>query len=454
MFMHPALRNRIFPLNRQEPADGPVICWMSRDQRLRDNPALLHAQEVALMNKVPLVILFCLNHEFMGATLRPFDFMLKGLAEVERDAAVLNIPFFIRTGNPADSVVRFADEVRAGMVVTDFSPLRIHLEWKHAAAKRLEIPLYEVDAHNIIPARAASPKAEFAARTLRPVVRRLLPEYMTECPSPVSHPYSLQESLKGTEWHELYDFIQVDRAVTPVNWLHPGENAAAAALDLFVVSGLKSYVTDRNNPVIRGQSDLSPYLHFGQISAMRVALRVSETGLSESTEAFLEELIVRRELSDNFCLYNSSYDTYEGIPAWGRRTLQQHWDDRRSHLYSLEQFEDASTHDPLWNAAQQEMVINGKMHGYMRMYWAKKILEWSRTPEEAFAIAVHLNDKFSLDGRDPNGYAGISWSIGGTHDRPWKERPVFGMVRYMNYEGCARKFDVPAYIRKITNGAL
>jgi deoxyribodipyrimidine photo-lyase len=158
---------------------------------------------------------------------------------------------------------------------------------------------------------------------------------------------------------------------------------------------------------------------------------------------------VRRELSDNYCLYNPQYDSFEGVPAWAKKTLNKHRIDRRVFLYTISQFENAETHDELWNAAQEELFIKGKMHGYLRMYWAKKILEWTASPEEAIAISIYLNDKYSLDGRDPNGYSGIAWAIGGLHDRAWVERPVFGKVRYMNDTGCRRKFDVSAYIRKV-----
>jgi deoxyribodipyrimidine photo-lyase len=196
-------------------------------------------------------------------------------------------------------------------------------------------------------------------------------------------------------------------------------------------------------------SNLSPYLHFGQISAQRIALETYKRKHNiETKDAFLEELIVRRELSDNFCFYNKNYDSFDGFPEWAKKTLNEHRKDKREFTYNLEQFEKAKTHDDLWNAAQIEMVKTGKMHGYMRMYWAKKILEWTETPEEALEFSIYLNDKYELDGRDPNGYTGCAWSIGGVHDRAWTERPVFGKIRYMNYNGAKRKFDVKRYIQK------
>lgn len=169
----------------------------------------------------------------------------------------------------------------------------------------------------------------------------------------------------------------------------------------------------------------------------------------EAKRAFLEELIIRRELSDNFCFYNEDYDNFKGFPEWAKKTLQKHKNDKREYLYSAIEFERALTHDELWNAAQMEIVRKGKMHGYMRMYWAKKILEWSESPEKAMEIAIYLNDRYGLDGRDPNGYTGIAWSIGGVHDRAWNERKIFGKIRYMSHGGCKSKFDVEKYIEQI-----
>jgi deoxyribodipyrimidine photo-lyase len=229
----------------------------------------------------------------------------------------------------------------------------------------------------------------------------------------------------------------------------PGEKAAAAILDHFLAKKLSAYESKRNDPTEDGVSNFSPYLHFGQISAQRVALEVQKKRVKkESKDGFLEELIVRRELSDNFCFYNPDYDRFTGFPEWAQKTLNEHRGDKREYLYSLEQFEAGKTHDDLWNAAQMEMVHRGKMHGYLRMYWAKKILEWTASPEEALEVAILLNDKYELDGRDANGYVGIAWSVGGVHDRAWNERPIFGKVRYMSYGGCKRKFKVKTYIEQ------
>ena len=231
-----------------------------------------------------------------------------------------------------------------------------------------------------------------------------------------------------------------------MDWLIPGEKAAKDKLSLLSDS-LSGYDQNRNDPTKEALSNLSPYFHFGHISPQRVAFEIKNSSLTKSDkDSFLEEMIVRRELSDNFCEYESNYDHFDGFHDWAKKTLNEHRNDEREYLYPKEQFEFADTHDPLWNAAQNQMRQKGKMHGYMRMYWAKKILEWSPNPEVALQIAIDLNDKYELDGRDPNGYAGIAWSIGGIHDRAWFERPVYGKVRYMNYNGCKSKFNVKRYI--------
>ena len=255
--------------------------------------------------------------------------------------------------------------------------------------------------------------------------------------------------VKATDWKKVKRNLQVDRSVAEVDWLGPGEVAARQVLRHFLKNKLAEYGEKRNDPTKDMVSNLSPYLHFGHISAQRVALEVQKHPMDEKKkDSFLEELIVRRELADNFCLYNGKYDQFEGFHPWAQKTLNEHRSDEREYLYSLDEFEEAKTHDDLWNAAQIEMVRRGKMHGYMRMYWAKKILEWTESPEAALEIAIFLNDKYELDGRDSNGYAGIAWSVGGVHDRAWNERPVFGKIRYMSYNGCKRKFDIKSYIQK------
>lgn len=441
--------SRTRSLNKCSAGSGPVVYWMSREQRLKDNWALLYAAERAHARNVPLLVLFALSNTFPEATMRSYGFLLKGLEELSLAAKEKGIPFFLEEGDPCKTVPVFLERVHAGEVVCDMNPLRVPRGWRVSVAKKISIPLVEVDAHNIVPVWRASEKLEFAARTIRPKIHRLLPEYLVAYP-PLRLPKAVwTKSIPAIHWNKVRERLDVDRSVPEVDGYASGETAAHAALKDFLKHRLAGYAIARNNPNNDGQSNLSPYLHFGQLSPQRVALEVKSSGApTADCDVFLEELIVRRELSDNYCFYNSSYDSFEGFPAWAKKTLMEHTDDPREYTYTKKQFEEGKTHDPLWNAAQSEMVQTGKMHGYVRMYWAKKILEWSKSPEEAMKIAVYLNDRYELDGRDPNGYVGCAWSIGGVHDRPWFNRAVFGSIRFMSEGGMRKKFDVAAYTAK------
>lgn len=429
---------------------GACIYWMSRDQRVKDNWALLFAQDLAKKSDSPIAVIFCLLPEFLGATSRQYNFMLQGLKEVEKNLKQLNIPFILLKGNPKKEILQFLSTHDAGALVTDFSPLRINRDWKKAVAEQMFLPFYEVDAHNIVPCWVASSKQEWAAYSFRPKVHRLLSEFMEEFPTLKKHPFPWKNTEEN-DWVEAERSIWAD-AFPKAKWIKPGEEAAGEHLAYFLDQKLSRYDSDRNDPIRDGQSNLSPYLHFGQISAQRVALQVMAS--LQDSSSFLEELVVRKELSDNFCYYNSFYDSFPGFPDWAKETLRKHEKDPREYIYTQKEMEAARTHDDLWNAAQLEMVHKGKMHGYLRMYWAKKILEWTQSPDDALRIAIYLNDRYELDGRDPNGYTGIAWSIGGVHDRAWREREVFGKVRYMSYKGMSGKFDMKAYIRKVESDIM
>lgn len=438
---------RIRLLQEGKEKTGPVVYWMSRDQRTNDNWAVLFAQEKAVEKKVPLVVVFALVTNFLNAGLRQYDFMLKGLKETANLFSSLHIPFYLLSGEPHKTLPQFLKETDASILVSDFDSLQIKRIWKREVAKEIEIPFYEVDAHNVVPALFVSQKKEFAAYTIRPKIHKHLYEFMDEFPSlKKMKKTSLQNEIN---FENIYSTLRVDKKNSPVENLLSGSDAAHSALKKFLKEKLSRYNSERNDPNADAVSNLSPYLHFGQISAQRIATIVQQLFPNdENANAFLEELIVRRELSDNFCYYNSNYDSFDGFDDWAKKTLDEHRNDEREAVYSLQQFENAMTHESLWNAAQTQLLREGKIHGYMRMYWAKKILEWSSSPEEALRISIYLNDKYALDGRDPNGYVGCAWSIGGVHDRAWSERAVFGKIRYMNYNGCKRKFDVERYIEK------
>jgi deoxyribodipyrimidine photo-lyase len=402
--------------------DGPIVYWMSRDQRVGDNWALLYSQELALKLKRPLGVVFCLVPQFLGATIRQYGFMLGGLQDTEKNLMKKNIPFFLLKGSTEEEIPKSLKRWKAGALVTDFDPLRVKRKWKEKLVSDMNIPCWR-----------ASPKQEFAAYTFRPKVKKVLPDYLSSIPSLRKHPLSWKGDIEKTDWDAVRKELKVDQSVKEVKWIKPGERSAHGVLRHFVKNKLPHYAERRNDPNQDVLSNLSPYLHFGQISAQRVALEVRKSSApAEDRAAFLEELVVRRELSDNFCFYNPHYDSLEGFPDWARKTLEEHRGDKRDYIYSLKQFESSQTHDDLWNAAQMEM-------------------EWTKSPEEALKVAIILNDKYELDGRDPNGYTGIAWSIGGVHDRAWFPRPVFGKIRYMSYNGARSKFDIKAYINKIEN---
>ena len=443
-------QERIRILKDGERKKGPVIYWMSRDQRAHDNWALLYAQEMALQSKASLGVVFSLVSEFLGAGIRQYSFMLKGLQETEQYLKEKQIPFILLEGPSVKRLPEFAYQHGISALVTDFDPLRIKKEWKKKVAQQIDIPFFEVDAHNVIPCWHASPKQEFAAYTFRPKVKRILDEFLEPFPPLKKHPIPWKAEHAQTDWEGAYKSLKANREVEEIEWLKPGEKEAKRILKNFIKHELSDYDHGRNDPNRDAQSNLSPYLHFGEISAQRVALEVLKDGAQgQNRDAFLEELIVRRELADNYCHYNPDYDNFYGFPDWAKKSLQEHRKDKREYVYTYKQFDEGKTHDALWNAAQKQMVKTGKMHGYMRMYWAKKILEWTENPERAQKIAIDLNDKYELDGRDPNGYAGIAWSIGGVHDRAWFNRPIFGKIRFMSAKGALSKFDVNAYISKV-----
>jgi len=424
---------------------GPVVCWMRREHRAQDNWTLLRGQELALTAKRPLVTVWCLARGYPGAGLRQFGFLLRGLEDTARELAALRIPFVLLEGDPGVEIARFARNAHS--LVTDFDPLRPKRQWLAEAAAGLACPVEEVDGRNVCPAWLVSDKREYMARTIRPKIHRLLPEFLAPFPRLRPHPHAWERHTAVPDFAAALSRLSVDRAAPEVVWAAPGPAGGRARLDDFLHSRLPRYM-QRNDPNAGAVSLLSPWLHFGMLSAQRAALEVVACDAPrEARDAFLEELIVRRELADNFCLHAPDYDQTSCFPDWAARSLDAHRTDLRPHLYAEEDLERARTHDPLWNAAQRQMTETGHMHGWLRMYWAKKILEWTPSPEEALRIGVRLNDRWQLDGRDSNGYAGLAWSMGGVHDRPWGERPIFGTVRFMSLAGAMGKFDVRRFVQ-------
>ena len=431
-----------------------VVYCMQRAQRGLDNPALDLAIEMGNLLKQPVLVFFGLHPKYPRANLRHYAFLIDGLEETRRRVEERGAIFLFRP-YPAHDLIAFCREVSPSLVIGDENPMREPEGWRCSAARQLTVPFWTVDADVVVPTRLF-PKEEYAARTIRPKIHRLLPQFLQRGSEPAAQvrwpsnrPLPKSEPI---DRERLLRELPLDRAVGAVQGARGGTAAGLARLETFLDRILREYDTARNLPPIEGTSQLSAYLHFGQLGPLTIALAVEKrAGVPEAARAaFLEELIVRRELAINYVARNPYYDSLQGCHGWAVQTLTRHAGDPRPYLYSLEQFEQAATHDPLWNAAQREMVVSGRMHGYLRMYWAKKILEWTRHPEEAFSFAVHLNDRYQLDGRDPNGYTGIAWAIGGKHDRPWgPERPIFGLIRYMVASGCARKFSIAGYLDRV-----
>ncbi len=439
--------NRRVRLLKEGKSEGKILYWLSREQRINDNHSLLFAQDLSIKYAQALLVLFTLTDDFLHANLRHYSFMLKGLISLSEEFKKKNIPFFVICGEPAQSVIKFIAENDIGSLVTDFDPLRIKRDWKKKVTDHVNIDIYEVDAHNVVPCWVTSDKKEWAAYTIRPKINKKIDVYLKEFSKIIKSPFKIRGSSSEKDIRSLLDKLKIDTSIGEVDWIKPSEKEAVKKMRFFLDYKLDNYDRMRNDPTLDGQSNLSPYLHFGQISSQRILLETLKKDTDKnSKDSFVEEILVRKELSDNFCYYEKDYDNVSSLPNWAYKSLISHITDQRPYLYSMEELENAATHDDLWNASQNEMVKKAKMHGYMRMYWAKKIFEWTTSIEEAIFVATYLNDKYELDGRDPNGYTGILWSLGGVHDRAFGPRPVFGKLRYMSYNSLKSKFKVKDYI--------
>ncbi|MFO0891820.1 MAG: deoxyribodipyrimidine photo-lyase [Isosphaeraceae bacterium] len=442
---HP--RVRVLRPGGPDPRGRCILYWMQRAQRGLDNPALNFAIAMGNAAGLPVIAAFSLTADYPGAQRRHYRFLVEGLVDAEADLAARGVPLVIRLGRPGEQVPALAAELNAAFVVGDENPVRVGRLWREDMARALRVPFHLVDADVVVPT-SLFPKEEFAARTIRPKIQRVWEEYLKPLPKPeakVRWEGPLPDGERADP-DRLMDGLRIG-GVAEVRGYQGGTREALRRLDRFLDERLPRYATDRNEPTPYMTTELSAHLHFGHISPLTIALAaIRSGGPQESVDSLLEELIVRRELAINFVTHNPDYDRLEGCPEWARKTLAAHADDPRPFLYSAAELEAAETHDPLWNAAQKEMLLTGRMHNYLRMYWAKKILEWTPDASTAFAITMDLNDKYFMDGRDPNGYAGVAWAIGGKHDRPWPERPIFGTVRFMSYESTRRKFDSNAYI--------
>jgi deoxyribodipyrimidine photo-lyase len=443
---------RVEPLNNRESRpNGYVLYWMQQAQRVDCNHALEYAIREANERKLPLLAAFGITRRFPQGQSRHYAFMLEGLRETEKALRTRGIKLIVRLTAPPETVTALSPG--AALIVTDAGYLRVQRSWRRRVAGSVDCPVVQVESDVVVPVGLVSDKEEYAARTIRPRIHEHLTTFLRPLEQTRLKRGSVDIGLPSVDISDAEGILRnlsVPGRAAPVATFVGGTSHALGLLGAFIQHGLRKYPEEHSDPGRGVESGLSPYLHFGQISPLRIALAVrSARGVPRAAkDAFLEELIVRRELAMNFCFYNDSYDSYECLPEWARSTLVAHADDRREHVYTYRRLEKAETHDPYWNAAQREMLITGKMHGYMRMYWGKKIIEWSPSPEEAFQRALKLNNTYELDGRDPNSFAGVAWCFG-KHDRAWKERPVFGKVRWMSSEGLRRKFDMDAYLETV-----
>lgn len=468
-------KKRVQEANSIAYTKGSILVALGRDYRAYDNDAILYGIECAKAHKVPLIVSVCIWPKHVGATHRFYDVHIRGLMEMEKTLRVYNIPMMIVYGKEHEALLPYIKNNDIGMLITDILPLRFAKSSKKILIETIDIPFHIIDAHNVIPAHILSEKQEWAAHTIRRKVYAHLPFFLEDydmLSKITSHALDVYTAIDwNSVWKEIKERKYMREDILPVSDFTGGEKEARKVLRHFLENKIIAYDEMRNHINVDGQSNLSPYITHGHISRRRIVQEViahtgvaieklfkekdedknkdkkmPTTDLVSNAAVFLEELVVRAELAENFCTYNPIYDRVEGFPKWAEATLAKASTDTRQYIYTKKQFEKGETHDALWNAAQMQMIQTGKMHGYMRMYWAKKILEWSATAEDALATAIYLNDSYQLDGRDPNGYVGCAWSIGGVHDRAWFPRPIFGTIRYMAESGVAKRGKVKDYI--------
>ena len=433
-----------------------VVYWMQRAQRGIDNHAVNLGVAIANELSLPLVVYFAGISNFPHANLRHYVFLNQGLPNIEADLAKRNITFLMRKA-PNESLQKFLADVKSAILIGDENPMREPERWRRETAEQATFPFYTVDTDVIVPSKLIG-KAQYGAYTIRPRLYRALPEFLTPYENPsATVSWKRPRGFKADSVHEdiTAGWKDLDRSVGPVAAWKGGTHAALERLKLFTETMLHDYETQRNCPETDGTSAMSPYLHFGHIGPQTIALAVdaaakADPKLQSARDSYFNELIAWRELAVNFVKYSpGTYGTADCAEEWSKKTISEHARDEREHLYSVEELELGQTYDELWNAAQIQMVRHGWMHNYLRMYWAKKILEWTPDVQTAMKHAIYLNDKYFIDGRDPNGYAGVAWAIVGKFDRAWGSRPVFGKRRYMSGASTGKKFDSKAYIRQM-----
>jgi deoxyribodipyrimidine photo-lyase len=444
---------RIKTINQAPEGEAPdyVLYWMGLSQRVRFNPALEYAVDEANARGLPVLVCYGIAEGFPEVNARHWNFLLEGMAEVGPALEKRGIGFVARRAAPVDTALRYA--AKAALVVCDRSELRPARHFQADFAARAPCRVVQVEGDVVVPVQTASPKHEYAARTLRPRISRLLPDYLVPLEEREVRHAARAVPCDGTldlsDVPRLVASLKADQGVRPVRRFRGGTSQAEERLRAYLEDCFGGYAANRGRPEAGAASQMSPYLHFGQISpvALALAVQAAPEGDGDDRAAYLEELVVRRELAMNHLHYEPRYDDYGAVPAWARKTLDAHRGDPRPFLYTAEQFEQGLTHDRYWNAAMTEMRETGYMHNHMRMYWGKKILEWSASPEEAWETALRLNNRYFIDGRDANSFTNVGWLFG-LHDRPWGPRPVYGNVRSLG-PASLKKFDADGYLRQV-----
>lgn len=458
--MQSPAEGRIRSLNNAawNPQGEYVLYWMQINRRAEANHALAHAIHLANQRKLPILVYEGLTCSYREANDRIHTFLLENVPDTAAALEKMGVGYVFylraRKNDPDDILYRLAE--KAAALVTDDFPVFIVREHLERVPQKLKIPCLAVDSSTVVPMNHFE-KREWAAYTIRPKIHKVLRKHLQawEMPKPVVRftlplpEYARQVS--AAEIPALVAGCDINHRIPISTAFRGGSTAARKRLQLFLTQNLKRYEKDRNQPAAHATSNLSPYLHFGMISPLEVALAVERQAIDSevSSEGYIEEMVVRRELAFNFARYaGAQVECLSSLPDWARATLRKHAVDPRVPGYSREQLEKAQTHDDIWNAAQREMLLRGKIHGYYRMYWGKKIIEWSETCQDALDTMIYLHDRYALDGRNPNTYTGILWCFG-LHDRPWTERPIFGQIRYMSYDGMKRKTDWASYLKEI-----
>ena len=443
---------RVQTLNDNESRDGDyVLYWMQQSQRAEDNPALEYAVQQANSLKIPLLVGFGLMDDYPEANLRHYAFMLEGLKETQAALQDRDIRMVVQRGAPDEVALNLAKN--AALLVTDRGYLNIQKKWRARVADEAKCGVVQVEGDVMVPVDLASNKREYAARTLRPKIHKHLEKFLVDLQTTPVDRSSLGLKVEGVDLGDpvkLAKSLKLEQQVPPVTeFFEGGTSRGKTIVANFLDNLFGDYAEHRNQPQTNDVSHMSKYLHFGQVSPVWLAQAIRHSGGSQKNiETYVEELVVRRELTMNFVNFTENYDTYDCLPDWAKKTLAEHASDEREYVYTREQLENAATHDPYWNAAMNEMRVSGYMHNYMRMYWGKKILEWTRSPQEGHDTTLRINNKYFLDGRDANSFSNVAW-VYGNHDRPWQERAVFGKVRYMNAAGLKRKADPDAYVEKV-----